>query len=136
MTDSLTRGAHHIGLSVPDLDSAATFFCDALGFKIVGERPDYPARFVSDGKILLTLWQVTDPEKATQFDRRNNIGLHHLALGVEDDAALEQVHARVSAHPGVMVEFAPEPIRAGATTRHFICAMPGGIRIEFATPFA
>lgn len=136
MTDSLTRGAHHIGLSVPDLDSAATFFCDALGFKIVGERPDYPARFVSDGKILLTLWQVTDPEKAKQFDRRNNIGLHHLALGVEDDAALEQVHARVSAHPGVMVEFAPEPIRAGATTRHFICAMPGGIRIEFATPFA
>lgn len=136
MTESLTRGAHHIGLSVPDLDSAATFFCDALGFKIVGERPDYPARFVSDGKILLTLWQVTDPEKATQFDRRNNIGLHHLALGVEDDAALEQVHARVSAHPGVMVEFAPEPIRAGATTRHFICAMPGGIRIEFATPFA
>lgn len=136
MTESLTRGAHHIGLSVPDLDSAATFFCDALGFKIVGERPDYPARFVSDGKILLTLWQVTDPEKATQFDRRNNIGLHHLALGVEDDAALEQVHARVSAHPGVMVEFAPEPIRAGAMTRHFICAMPGGIRIEFATPFA
>lgn len=136
MTESLTRGAHHIGLSVPDLDSAATFFCDALGFKIVGERPDYPARFVSDGKILLTLWQVTDPEKATQFDRRNNIGLHHLALAVEDDAALEQVHARVSAHPGVMVEFAPEPIRAGATTRHFICAMPGGIRIEFATPFA
>ena len=136
MTEPLTRGAHHIGLSVPDLDRAAAFFCDALGFKVVGERPDYPARFVSDGQILLTLWQVAAPEKAAHFDRRNTIGLHHLALGVEDKAALDRVHARVSAHPGVTIEFAPEPIRAGATTRHFICTMPGGIRIEFATPFA
>jgi hypothetical protein len=42
----------------------------------------------------------------------------------------------VQAHPGVTIEFDPEPIREGATTHHFICAMPGGIRIEFATPFA
>lgn len=136
MTNPLTRGAHHIGLSVPDLDGATAFFCDALGFRVAGERPDYPARFVSDGKILLTLWQVADPKTATRFDRRANIGLHHLALAVEDDAALALAHARVSAHPGVTIEFDQEPIRKGATTRHFICSMPGGIRIEFATPFA
>ncbi len=136
MTKALTNGAHHVGLSVPDLDAATGFFCDALSFAIAGERPDYPARFVSDGKTLITLWQVSDPANATPFDRRANIGLHHLALGVADDTALDTVHARVAAHPGVTVEFAPEPIREGARTRHFICQMPGGIRIEFATPFA
>jgi len=133
MANALTRGAHHIGLAVPDLDTATRFFCDALGFSVAGERPDYPARFVSDGTVLLTLWQVSDPATATRFNRRANIGLHHLALAVADDATLEAVHARVSGHPGVVVEFAPEPIREGATRRHFICAMPGGIRIEFAT---
>ncbi len=132
MTNALTRGAHHIGLAVPDLHTATGFFCDALGFSVAGERPDYPARFVSDGTVLLTLWQVSHPATATRFDRRANIGLHHLALAVADDATLEAIHARVSGHPGVVVEFAPEPIREGATARHFICAMPGGIRIEFA----
>ena len=136
MTDCLTHGAHHVGLSVPDLDAATSFFCDALGFSIAGERPAYPARFVSDGTTLITLWQVADPATATPFDRRANIGLHHLALGVVDNAALETVHARVSGHPGVAIEFDPQPIRDGATTRHFICTMPGGVRIEFATPFA
>jgi len=88
MANALTRGAHHIGLAVPDLDTATRFFCDALGFSVAGERPDYPARFVSDGTVLLTLWQVSDPATATRFDRRANIGLHHLALAVADDATL------------------------------------------------
>jgi len=136
MTIALTRGVHHVGLAVPDLDAATRFFCDALGFSVAGERLDYPARFVSDGTVLLTLWQVSDPATAIRFDRRANIGLHHLALAVADDATLDAVHARVSRHPGVVVEFAPEPIREGATRRHFICAMPGGIRIEFATSSA
>ena len=53
-----------------------------------------------------------------------------------DLAALRTVFARVQGHPGTVIEFDPEPIREGAATHHFICAMPGGIRIEFATPFA
>jgi catechol 2,3-dioxygenase-like lactoylglutathione lyase family enzyme len=135
MTNALTTGAHHVGLTVPDLDAAAHFFCVTLGFREVGGNPAYPSKFVSDGHTLLTLWQAADPARATPFDRKANIGLHHLALGVADVAALETVHARVKAHAGATIEFAPEPIRAGSTTHHFICAMPGGIRIEFATPF-
>lgn len=135
MTQPLTTGAHHVGLTVPDLDAAAHFFCTALGFREVGGNPAYPSQFVSDGAILITLWQASDPACATAFDRKANIGLHHLALGVADAAALEAVHARVKAHPGATIEFAPEPIRPGSSTHHFICAMPGGIRIEFATPF-
>lgn len=136
MTQALTRGAHHVGLAVPDLDAARNFFCDALGWQVVGGNADYPAAFVSDGQVMLTLWRVADPATATRFDRKANIGLHHLALAVADDAALADVHDRVRAVPGVAIEFAPEPIRPGSSTRHFICAMPGGVRIEFATPFA
>lgn len=136
MSEKLTHGAHHIGLTVPDLDAARAFFCDALGFEVVGEVPAYPAVFVSDGSVLLTLWRATDPQVAIPFDRRANIGLHHLALAVSDDRALDLAYERVRTHPGVTIEFAPEPIRQGATTRHFIFAMPGGIRIEIATPFA
>ena len=80
MNTPLTHGAHHIGLSVPDLARAQSFFCDILGYSLVAEKPDYPAAFVSDGTTLLTLWQVADPQAATPFDRRANIGLHHLAL--------------------------------------------------------
>jgi catechol 2,3-dioxygenase-like lactoylglutathione lyase family enzyme len=135
MSNALTTNVHHVGLTVPDLDAATNFFCVTLGFSEVGGKPAYPAKFVSDGKMLLTLWQADDPSSATPFDRKANIGLHHLALGVADAAALDIVHARVKAHPGATIEFAPEPIGEGSDTRHFICAMPGGIRIEFATPF-
>jgi catechol 2,3-dioxygenase-like lactoylglutathione lyase family enzyme len=136
MTRALTRGVHHVGLTVPDLDQARDFFCGVLGFDEVGGVPDYPSIFVSDGAILLTLWRAADPETARGFDRRANIGLHHLSLAVTDDAALDAVWDKVRAHPGVTVDAPPGPVRAGSATRHFLVFIPGGIRIEFATPFA
>ena len=136
MTNALTSGVHHVGLSVSDLEETQRFFCQILGFSEAGAVPDYPAAFVSDGTTLITLWQVADPQTANGFDRRGNIGLHHLALSVKDDEALGEVFARVKADSDATIEFAPEPIRDGAAVRHFICTIPGGIRIEFATPFA
>jgi catechol 2,3-dioxygenase-like lactoylglutathione lyase family enzyme len=80
MTDETsTCGVDHIGLSVRDLESTRKFFCDCLGWRIVGARADYPAVFVSDGHDIVTLWQVESPSKAIPFDRRANVGLHHLA---------------------------------------------------------
>src|SRR4029077_17206585 len=52
-----TYGFDHVGLSVRDLASSRKFFCDCLGWAVVGERPDYPAAFVSDGRGILTQWQ-------------------------------------------------------------------------------
>jgi catechol 2,3-dioxygenase-like lactoylglutathione lyase family enzyme len=136
VTEKLTRGVHHVGLTVPDLAQARAFFCGLLGFEEVGGVPDYPSIFVSDGTILLTLWRTADPITARAFDRRANIGLHHLSLAVADDAALDAAWAIVQTHPGVVVDVAPEPIQAGSVTRHFLVFIPGGIRIEFATPFS
>jgi catechol 2,3-dioxygenase-like lactoylglutathione lyase family enzyme len=136
MTAKLTRGIHHVGLTVPDLNEARAFFCGLLGFEEVGGVPHYPSIFVSDGAVLLTLWRAVDPLTARAFDRGNNIGLHHLSFAVADDTALDDVWDKVSNHAGVVIDAAPGPIRPGSITRHFLVFIPGGIRIEFATPFA
>jgi catechol 2,3-dioxygenase-like lactoylglutathione lyase family enzyme len=134
-TQSLTRGVHHVGLTVPDLDQARDFFCGLLGFKEVGGVESYPSIFVSDGTVLLTLWRAADPLTARAFDRRANIGLHHLSLAVADDAALDVVWQRVRTHREVIIDAPPGPIGPGSATRHFLIFIPGGIRLEFATPF-
>ncbi len=43
ITQAITKGTHHIGLTVPDVKQTRDFFISALGFKQVGEKPDYPA---------------------------------------------------------------------------------------------
>jgi catechol 2,3-dioxygenase-like lactoylglutathione lyase family enzyme len=136
MTDSLTQGVHHVGLAVPDLEAAHAFFRDALGYRTVGGDPDYPSHFLSDGHTLLTLWQLADPATAIPFDRRRNAGLHHLAIQVATDEALDIAYSKVRSWPGASIENEPGALSEGSAVRHFMCAIPGGIRLEFATPFA
>jgi catechol 2,3-dioxygenase-like lactoylglutathione lyase family enzyme len=127
---SSTCGFDHVGLSVGDLAGSLKFFTDCLGWSVVGERPDYPAAFVSDGQGTITLWQVESPDKAIAFDRRANVGLHHLAIAVADRAELDALYQRVSSWPGVVVEFGPELSGAGPKI-HFIVREPSGVRVEF-----
>ena len=132
---AVTRGAHHVGLTVPDLTKAHAFFVETLGFRKVGEVPDYPAIFVTDGSTMITLWQAVDPGKAAPFDRKNTIGLHHLALKVDGAGSLADLHSRLDSAEDVEIEFAPEPL-AGGPTQHMMCLIPGGIRVEFVAPGA
>jgi len=134
-TKALTHGAHHIGLTVPDLAKTQSFFKDTLGYQQLGEVPDYPAVFLSDGSIMITLWQVQDPAKATAFDRKNVIGLHHLALRVDNHAALDALHEKLRQSTDVEIEFAPEAL-GGGEVRHMMTYVPGGIRVEFLSPSA
>lgn len=125
---TLTTGVHHVGLSVANLTATEHFFTGALNWTVVRRVEDYPAVFVSDGAILITLWQ-TDDDPAS-FDRRKNVGLHHLALRVESNEALNHIYEQVCLHPGVTIEFAPEYLRNGPA-RHMMCYEPSGVRIEF-----
>lgn len=129
-TASLTQGIDHVGLTVRDLIRTRDFFVNCLGWKQVGERPAYPAVFVSDGRVVLTLWEVKNQAHPVGFDRRSNIGLHHLALRVASEAALKEIVERVSAWPGAQIEFGPQLLGAGPK-KHAMVYEPGGIRIEF-----
>ncbi|ARU58460.1 glyoxalase/bleomycin resistance protein/dioxygenase [Oleiphilus messinensis] len=124
-----TKGLHHLGLTVPDVAITAAFFVDQLGFMIVGEKPDYPAIFVSDGTIMLTLWQA-QCETPNPFDRKNVVGLHHFALKVESKAKLDELYQTFSTLPEIAVEFAPEAL-GGSGAVHMMCTIPGGLRVEF-----
>lgn len=130
---AITKGAHHVGLTVPDVTAARDFFVDVFGFKQVGEVADYPALFVSDGTLLVTLWQAAEPANATPFDRKNNIGLHHFALVVDGVDTLRSLHQTLTNTAGVEIEFAPEPLGKGPT-HHMMFYIPGGIRMELIAP--
>ncbi len=136
MSDSLlkmTDGIHHAGLTVPDLGDAQRFFVDGLGFHQVGEIEEYPAVFLSDGTVMITLWAAEDPNTARPFDRRGTIGLHHLALRVSGNTSLVELHERLQDRDDVSVEFPPEAL-GGGPTRHMMCLIPGDIRVEFIAP--
>ena len=128
-----TRGINHPGLSVKRLEETRDFFTELLGWTESGHDPEYPRTAVSDGTARLTLWQVDHRRDIVDFDMRSNVGLHHLALEVDSDKALEELAERLGAAPGVDLEFTPELMGDGPR-RHFICREPGGLRIEFTWP--
>lgn len=130
---AITQGIHQVGLTVPDLEAARDFFVDVLKFEQVHEVPSYPAVFVSDGTIMITLWRTSDPESATAFDRKNNIGLHHFALKVDSLNTLKSTYKTLKETKGVTIEFSPEPI-GDSQTQHMMFCIPGGIRMELIAP--
>jgi len=132
-TAVVTEGINHLGLAVKDLDRTVTFFIDTLGWRTAGGDPDYPAVFVTDGNAFVTLWQVTDPATAVEFNRKNNVGLHHLAFTVKSLKALHELHQKFLDVEGLVIEFAPEFMGQGPTT-HMMIREPSGNRLEFVVP--
>ncbi|WP_299473642.1 VOC family protein [uncultured Roseibium sp.] len=126
---SNTSGLNHLGLAVADLDQTTRFFESVLGWQETARDESYPRNSITDGKLRLTLWQVDHSFPPKAFDRRHNIGLHHLALEVDTEAELLRLADEVAAWPGVVIEFMPEFMGAGPR-KHMMFAEPGGIRLE------
>jgi catechol-2,3-dioxygenase len=131
MTIPKTQGTHHIGLTVSKLEESASFFNSLFGRKEVKRKTDYPAIFVSDGTIILTLWAIKD-DRPNEFDRKKNIGLHHLALQVASENDLMEIYQHLLKKE-VKIEFAPELVGIGPA-KHMMCYEPSGIHIEFIWP--
>jgi lactoylglutathione lyase len=128
---TMTQGLSHLGLTVSQLDKTTQFFTDTLGWKLAGEKPEYPAKFVTDGKMFVTLWQVSNVDLVIDFDRKNNVGLHHLALSVASEENLNILHERFKNVDGLIIEFGPE-LNGKGPTMHMMIREPSGNRIEFA----
>ncbi len=126
----LTTGFDHIGLTVKDLSASTKFFVDVLGWQLKFEDKKYPASFVGDGNMFVTLWQVKDSSKAVGFNRKQNVGLHHLAISVKSFEALDALYEKFKAEPNVEIEFAPE-LSYGGPAKHMMIREPSGNRLEF-----
>lgn len=131
MSTPSTKGIHHIGLTVSKLEESADFFISSLGWKEVRRNEEYPAIFVSDGRVMVTLW-ATKEEPSIPFDKNRNVGLHHVAFHVENEDDLHEIHTRLT-NNGIKIEFAPELLRQGPA-KHMMCYEPSGIRVEFIWP--
>lgn len=95
----LTAGISHVGLSVSDIEASFKFF-EAIGYSKIGVDESYPSYFLSDGTTMVTLWQTEDG--AIPFNRRKNVGLHHLAIKVSSKEALQSAYEIVMALPGLI----------------------------------
>lgn len=131
MNELITSGVHHIGLTVSKLEESATFFTSLLGWKEVKRNAEYPAIYVSDGTILLTLW-AAKAEPPISFNMKQNIGLHHVAFRVGRESDLHTLCNKL-ADAGIEIEFTPEPLGNGPA-RHMMCFEPSGVRVEFIWP--
>lgn len=125
---SVTYGVHHIGLTVSKLEETAEFFTKLLGWEEVKRREDYPAIFVKDDSLMITLWK-TQTEEPVKFDRKTNVGLHHLALRVNSQEVMYQLHDLLKENH-IKIEFEPT-LRGEGPSMHMMCYEPSGIRVEF-----
>lgn len=124
----VTNGINHIGLTVSNLEESANFFIQILGWKEVKRDMKYPSIFISDGELMLTLWSVKLDSKV-DFDRINNVGLHHLAFDIKSEFKLKSIYNKLL-KAGIKIEFEPEFLNEGPA-KHMICYDPSGIRVEF-----
>lgn len=131
MNTPITKGTHHIGLTVSRLEESADFFISLLGWKEVRRNEAYPAIYVSDGNIMVTLW-ATREQPSNQFHKNKNVGLHHVAFQVENEGDLNNLYKRLI-NSGVKIEFSPELLGKGPA-KHMMCYEPSGIRVEFIWP--
>lgn len=128
MSKPVTSGVHHVGLTVSKLEESAAFFTGVLGWEEVRRNDEYPAIFVSDGSVMVTLWQ-TKEQPSVAFDKNRNVGLHHVAFAIDSEEGLIRLHQRL-VEQGIQIEFAPEFVRTGPA-KHMICYEPSGVRVEF-----
>ena len=85
----------HIGINVPDLEVARSYYGDFLprvGFESFVDESDQFAFMPADGKrgTFLFFYPTDSPQP---YSRRATTGLQHLAFMVRTRAAVDEVHA-------------------------------------------
>ncbi|WMS41116.1 VOC family protein [Acuticoccus sp. MNP-M23] len=144
------RGVNHIGLTVPDLAEATTFFTDVLGCAKAtsfGPFRDDEGTFMQDllnvdpravvNEITLIrcgngsnieLFDYDAPDQDTVFPRNSDVGGYHIAIYVDDiDAAADYLKSK-----GLRTLLGPLPVNegpaAGQTILYFYT--PWGLQME------
>lgn len=144
------RGVNHIGLTVPDIEEAETFFADVLGCQKAtsfGPFRDDSGTFMQDlldvdpravvNQITLMrcgfgsnieLFSYDAPDQETVRPRNSDIGGHHIGFYVDDiDAAAAYFKAK-----GIRTLMGPFPVNEGPAAGQSIIYFfaPWGLQME------
>lgn len=144
------RGVNHIGLTVPDLEQAETFFAEVLGCEKAtsfGPFRDDEGSFMHDlldvdpraviNQITLMrcgfgsnieLFSYDAPDQQTVRPRNSDIGGHHIAFYVDDiDAAATYLKDK-----GIRTLMGPLPVNEGPAAGQSIIYFfaPWGLQLE------
>lgn len=100
-----TIGAHHVGISVPDLDASIAWYSEMLGFELVRkmykpEDPEMNFALITNGSFNIELFEVVEDREMPEyrFDPTADLyvnGVKHLAFEVDDaEAATAELVAK------------------------------------------
>lgn len=130
---AFTCGINHLGLTVLDIQETADFFVRVLNWSQGETDPSYPKTSVTDGICRLTLWARKSDRSPLPFDRHSNIGLHHLALQIDDHGTFLNTAQAVRRWPQAKIEYMPESMGKGPRI-HMMFVLNGGPRVELVCP--
>jgi catechol 2,3-dioxygenase-like lactoylglutathione lyase family enzyme len=91
MPDHIPTGtAHHVALTVSNVDRAREFYTGVLGFQVVRESGQ--RLVLGNGSIILAVGPAPDSVRALRKDRfdENRVGLDHLSFTVSSRDNLEE----------------------------------------------
>lgn len=86
---------HHAALTVSNLERAAQFYMDVLGFQQVAEFG--PKKILSNGHMILGLGPASDTSAHERFDE-SCVGLDHLSFSVASRADLARAAQVLDTH--------------------------------------
>ncbi|MFN2137153.1 MAG: VOC family protein [Candidatus Promineifilaceae bacterium] len=130
----VTKGLHHITLTVTDLQRSIAFYTTHLGFEVIIEFE--PSRaLITNGVTLMALGLPFDPARAISADsfNENRVGLDHVSFVLENLQAMEQAAAyfdEVAVERGEIRDL-------GEAFAIYVMAFrdPDNIQLEFTAPY-
>ena len=128
-----TGGAHHLKLTVTDVERSRDFYTGVLGFDVVGNHGS--TVLMSDGSIMIGLAPAPDPERAIQRDAfdENRVGLDHLSFSLSSRDDLDRA-ARLFGERGMMCS---EIVDLGPGFGIYVLMFrdPDNIQLELTAPY-
>jgi methylmalonyl-CoA/ethylmalonyl-CoA epimerase len=137
-SESLFSKIDHVGIAVPDLDAAISFYRDTFGIVSVHEEVNEEQGVreamlsVGDGATLIQLLAPLSPESTiAKFLDRNGPGVQQVAYTVED---VEAVSATLRERGMRLLYDAPRRGTSGSRVNFIHPKDAGGVLVELVQP--
>ncbi|WP_436775177.1 VOC family protein [Yinghuangia sp. YIM S09857] len=150
-TPNVGTETSHFGICVTDLDKSLHFYCTGLGFEPFATYPigseygkglevpgtiDLTAQFIRKGGMVIELLHFRSPEvEGTPSNRRNRVGLTHIAFVAED---VNATVAHLVACGGTVLEHTRTVVDMPDGRRNELVFLedPDGVRVEIGNSHA